>query len=52
MLNNFFFIPVVKDNTRLKLALATPTGTEITLAMKIKDIPPLVSDKTIKISSI
>ena len=31
--NNFFKIPVEIENTRLKLALAIPTGAPITLQM-------------------
>ena len=45
MLNNFFITPVVKENLRLKLALAIPTGTPITLTNEILDIPPLAADK-------
>ena len=48
MLNNFFIIPVVKENTILKLAFAIPTGTPTTLAKEIIDIPPLAAGKTIK----
>ena len=44
-------IPVVKENTRLKLALDIPTGTPILLVKEIVDIPPLVADKTIKVLS-
>ena len=44
-------ISVVKENTRLKLALAIPTGTPITLAKEIIDITPLVVGKTIKVLS-
>ena len=51
ILNNFFIIPVVKENTRVKLALAIPTGTPITLAKEIMDTPTLVADKTIKVLS-
>ena len=36
--SNFFIIPVVKENTRLKLALAIPTGAPIMLAKEITDI--------------
>ena len=52
MLNNFCIIPVVKENTRVKLALAVPSGTPITLTKEIKDTPPLFADKTIKFLSI
>ena len=47
-----FIISVVKENTRVKLALAIHAGTPITLAKKIIDIPLLVTDKTIKALSI
>ena len=51
MRNNFFIIPVVKENTRLKLALAIHTGTPATLVKQIIDITPLAADKTIKVLS-
>ena len=41
-------IPVVKENTKLNLALAIRSGTPVILANEIIDIPPLVADKTIK----
>ena len=47
--NNFFIIPVVKENTKVKLALAIPAGIAIILVEDIILIPPLVADKTIKI---
>ena len=34
MLNKFFSIPVTKKNARVKLALAIPAGTPITLSKK------------------
>ena len=40
--NNSITIPVVKENTRLKLALAIPIGTPITLVKEIILIPPLI----------
>ena len=46
--NNFITIPVVIENTKLKLALAIPTGAPITVANEGVDIPLLVADKTIK----
>ena len=49
--NNFFMISVVKENTRLKLALAIPAGTPIILVKVIIDIPTLIADKTIKVLS-
>ena len=45
--HSFFIIPVVKENARVKLALATETP--ITLVKEITVIPPLVADKTIKV---
>ena len=48
----FFIISVVKENTRVKLALAVPAGTPITFSKEIIDAPPLVADKTIKVLSI
>ena len=52
MLNNFFIIPIAKDNRKVKLALASPAGTPITLAKEIIDTPPLVASKKIKVLSI
>ena len=39
-------IHVAKEYTRLKVALAIPTGTPIMLEKEITDIPPLAADKT------
>ena len=50
--SNFFIIPVVKENTRVKDVLANPPGIPITLVKEIILIPPLVADKTIKVLSI
>ena len=36
------------ENARLKLALAIPTGSPITVANDAIQMPPLVTDKTIK----
>ena len=47
-LKMFFAIPVEIENTRLKLALAIPTGAPITVAIDAIEILPLVADKTIK----
>ena len=44
-------IPVVKENTRVKLALAIPAETPITFAKEMIDTPPLVADKSNKIMS-
>ena len=52
MVNNFFIIPVVKENTRVKLAVCIPAGAPITLAKEIIDTSPLVADKIIKVLSI
>ena len=48
--NNCYIIPVIKENIKLILALAIPTGAPITLVKGIIDIPPLVADKAIKFS--
>ena len=37
MHNNFFMIPVVKENTRIKLGLVIPTKAQITLTKEIID---------------
>ena len=47
MLNNFFVIPVTKENTIVKSALAIPAGTSITLEKEIIDTPRLVADKKV-----
>ena len=47
VLNNFFIIPVIKENKIVKLAPAILAGTPITLAKEIIDTPPLAADKTI-----
>ena len=44
----FFIIPVARENTRIKLALAIPAGTPITLVKEMIGTPPLVANKTIK----
>ena len=46
--NNFYIIPVVNENAKLKLALAIPTGAPITVANQTIELLPLVADKTIK----
>ena len=51
ILSSLFIIPVVKENTKVKLALAVPAATPITLVKEIALIPPLVADHTIKILS-
>ena len=49
--NNFLTIPVVRENIKVKLALAIPTGAQITLVNEIIDTTPVVALKTIKILS-
>ena len=46
--NNFFTSPIDNENARLKLALAIPTGFQITVANDAIEMLPLVADKTIK----
>ena len=46
--NNFFTIPVETENARLKLALAFPAGTPVTVANDPIEMLPLAADKTIK----
>ena len=44
---NFFTMPVDIENARLKLALAIPTGSPITVANYAIEMLPVVTDKTI-----
>ena len=46
--NNYFTIPVVIGNTKLKLALAIPTGAPITVTNDTMEMLALDADKTIK----
>ena len=46
--NNFLTIPVVREKTKVKLALAIPTGAPIILVSETIDTPLLVAPKTIK----
>ena len=50
--NSFFIIPVVKENARVKKALASTAGIPITLVKEIILIHADVADKTIKVLSI
>ena len=50
--NIFFIIPVVREEIKVKLALAIPTGAPTILVNEIIDTPLLVALKTIKILSI
>ena len=47
MLNNFFVIPVIKENTIVKPALAISAGTSTTLEKEIIDTPRLVADEKV-----
>ena len=51
MFSNFFIVPVVKEKSKVKLALAIPTGAPTTLADEMIQTPLLVALKTIKILS-
>ena len=50
--NNLLTIPVVREKTKVKHALAIPTGPPIILVNEISDTPPVAALKTIKILSI
>ena len=49
--SNFLTIPVVRENDKVKLALAIPTGAPTIVANEIIDTPPVVALKTSKILS-
>ena len=51
MLSNFFIIPVVRVQIKVKLAAAIPTRSLATLTEEIIQTPPLVAPKSIKILS-
>ena len=51
MLSNFLIIPAVKEKTKVKLALAIPTGALTMLVKQVIDTPTVVAFKTIKILS-
>ena len=48
MLNKNLTIPVVRENIKVKLALAIPTGAPTMLINEQIDTPPVVALKTIK----
>ena len=52
MLSNFFVIPVVKQNIKVKLVVAIPTGAPTILVKEMIDTPVAIALKTIKILSI
>ena len=49
MLNNFFISHALKENKRLKLALAIPTRALIKFTKQIKNVPLFVANKAIKV---
>ena len=51
MLNNVLTIPVVREKTKVNLALAIPTGAPTTFVNEQIDTPAVVALKTIKILS-
>ena len=50
--NNFLVIPVVREQIKVKLAFAIPTGAPTILENEQIDTPPVVALKTIKILSV
>ena len=48
MLSNFFIISVVREKTKVILALGIPTGAPTTLADQIIQTPPLLHLKQLK----
>ena len=50
--NNFFVIPAVKENIKIKLPLAILAGAQITFVKEIIGIPPPVVDKAIKVLTV
>ena len=48
VLNNFLAIPIVREEIKVKLALAIPTGAPATFVNEQIDTPPVVALKTIK----
>ena len=51
-LNDFFIIPVAKENTIVNPALAILTGAPTIAAWEVMQTPPVVAERTIKILSI
>ena len=49
VLNNFFIVPVAKENAIVNPALTTPTGAPIIVAWETIQTPPVVAKRTIKI---
>ena len=50
--NEFLTVSVVREKSKVKLALAIPTGAPVTLENEIIDTPPVVALKPTKILSI
>ena len=50
--NNFLTIPVVRENNKVRLKLAIPSGARTILVNEVIGTPLLVGFKTIKILSI
>ena len=48
MLSNVLTIPIVREQIKVKLALAFPTGAPATLVNEIIDSPPFVALKAIE----
>ena len=48
ILSNFLTIPVVREEIKVKLALAIPTGAPTTLVNEMIDTPPVATLKTNK----
>ena len=51
MISKFLAIPAVREEIRVKIALAVPTAAPTTLTEEIIQTPPLAALKTIKILS-
>ena len=51
VLNNFFVIPVAKENAIVNPALAIPTEAPTIVAWEIIKNPPVIAERTIKILS-
>ena len=51
ILSTFLIIPEVKEKIKVKLPVATPTWTPITVVEEIIDTSTLIADKTIKFLS-
>ena len=52
MLSNFLIISVVKENMKVTLVVAIPTGAPAMLVKEMIDAPAAIALKTIKILSV